>query len=59
MKKWSSWFYGAYGFFSGFLAGLYVADVRGGLQLGALIAFGVMYAGAMSRFHRMRFGNNE
>jgi hypothetical protein len=50
-----SWLCGLYGFVSGFLIGLSNADIRGGLELGALFAFIVLYGGAMTRFHKKRF----
>jgi hypothetical protein len=65
LKKWSSWLFALYGFLSGFLCGFLKQDDNGSftllvnwtgsLQLGALFAFVVMYAGAMSRWHRQRF----
>jgi hypothetical protein len=55
LKKWLSWLCGLYGFVSGFLIGLSNADIRGGLELGALFAFIVLYGGAMTRFHKKRF----
>ena len=55
LKKWSSWVFGLYGFISGFLLGLLEADVYGGLGLGGLFAFIVMYGGVTSHWHRERF----
>ena len=55
LKKWPSWLCGLYGFISGFLFGLSKADVPGGLQLGVLFAFVVIYGGATSHWHRQRF----
>lgn len=55
LKKWLSWLCGLYGFISGFLFGLLNAGTRGGLEMGALFAFVVLYGGAMTRFHRKRF----
>ena len=55
LKKWSSWLFGLYGFISGFLFGLSKADVPGGLGLGTLFAFVVMYGGATSFWHRQRY----
>ena len=48
LKKWHSWLFGLYGFISGLLFGLAKADVAGGLGLGVLFAFVVMYGGATS-----------
>jgi hypothetical protein len=55
LKKWSSWLFGAYGFLSGLLVGLSRADVEGGLGMGILFAFVVMYGGATTRWHRQRY----
>jgi len=55
LKKWSSWLYGGYGFVSGFLVGLLKTDVYGGLGMGALFAFAVLYGGATSHWHRQRY----
>jgi hypothetical protein len=65
VRKWSSWSYALYGFVTGFLCGFLRQDEggslvllvnwKGSLQLGALFAFAVMYAGAMNRWHRQRF----
>lgn len=55
LKKWRSWLYGIYGFLSGLLVGLLHADFSGGLTLGALFAFIVMYGGATSYLWRQRF----
>lgn len=55
IKKWLSWLYGLYGFVTGFLAGLMWADVLGGVQLGIVFAFIVMYGGATTYWHKQRF----
>ena len=55
LKKWFSWLFGLYGFISGFLFGLLRSDIRGGLVMGALFAFVVIYGGATSYWHRGRF----
>lgn len=55
LKKWYSWLCGLYGFISGFFFGLSKADVSGGLQLGLLFAFVLIYGGATSRWQRQRF----
>jgi len=55
LKKWKSWLYGLYGFVSGLLIGLSRADVSGGLTLGLLFTFVVLYGGATSHWHRQRF----
>jgi hypothetical protein len=65
LKKWSSWLFALYGFVTAFLCGFLRQDDNGSLkllvnwtgslQLGALFAFAVMYAGAMNRWHRQRF----
>ena len=67
LKRWSSWLFALYGFISGFLCGFLRQEEDGSLRLlvnwtlslqgGALFAFAVMYAGAMNRWHRQRFGN--
>ena len=59
LKKWSSWLCGLYGLISGVLIGLSKADFSGGLQLGILFAFVVMYGGATSRWHRQRYKDKE
>ncbi len=55
LKKWFSWLFGLYGFISGLLFGLLKADISGGLALGALFAFVVLYGGATSFWHRQRY----
>jgi hypothetical protein len=55
LKKWRSWLVGLYGFICGFLYGLLKADISGGLVMGALFAFVVIYGGATSYWHRQRF----
>jgi hypothetical protein len=55
LKRLSSWLFGLYGFISGFLFGLLKADASGGLLLGALFAFVVIYGGATSMWHRQRY----
>jgi hypothetical protein len=66
LKKWSSWLFALYGFITGFLIGYLSQDDwnapllvnwKSSLQLGALFAFVVMYAGTMNRWHRKRFEN--
>ena len=55
LGKWSSWLYGIYGFLSGLIIGFLTGNSGGGVELGLLFAFGVMYGGAMVRLHRQRF----
>lgn len=55
LKKWFSWLFGLYGFITGFLFGVLKADVSGGLGLGILFAFVVMYGGTTSFVHRRRY----
>ena len=56
LKKWWSWLIGLYGFASGLLFGLSKSsDISGGLALGMLFAFVVLYGGATSYWHRQRF----
>ena len=55
LRKWSSWLYGIYGFLSGLIIGFLTGNAGGGVKLGLLFAFGVMYGGAMVRLHRQRF----
>ena len=54
-KKWSVWVNGFYGFISGFMFGLSKSDIQGGLALGALFAFVVIYGGVTSYWNRQRF----
>jgi hypothetical protein len=55
LKKWRSWLLGLYGFISGYLFGLLKSDTSGGLVMGALFAFVIIYGGATSYWHRQRF----
>ena len=55
LKKKSSWLYGLFGFVCGFLAGFIIADLNTGLLSGALLAFVIMYGGAMTHWQRQRF----
>ena len=59
LKKWFSWLFGIFGFISGFLIGLQITDARGGLTMGSLFAFIVLYGGATTHRHRQRFRNKE
>jgi len=64
LKKRSSWFYGVYGFISGFLIGFLRSDRAGGYQLimnlpasfqaGTLFAFVILFGGATNRWSRRR-----
>ena len=55
IKKWSSWMFGLYGFLSGILIGIIINNISGGLKLGVLFAFGVMFGGAMTYWQRKMF----
>lgn len=55
LKKWSSWLYGLYGLITGLLMGLMRVNFKGGLQLGLLFAFAVLYGGATTRWHKQRY----
>lgn len=54
LKKWLSWLYGLYGFMSGFSIYFLRPNVFLGLQTGVIIAFVIMYGGAMTRWNRQR-----
>jgi hypothetical protein len=55
LRKWSSWLYGIYGLLSGFFLGFSFYGVRSGLELGAILAIAVMYAGAWVYWSRQRY----
>jgi hypothetical protein len=55
INKWRCWLFGLYGFASGFFIGFVFVDSSGGLKLGLLFAFAVMYAGVTIYWHRQRF----
>jgi hypothetical protein len=55
LRKWSSWLYGIYGFFSGLFLGIMYLDIGSGLELGTLFAFAVMFGGASVRRGRERY----
>jgi 4-hydroxybenzoate polyprenyltransferase len=55
IKKWHNWLLGLYGFASGFFTGFVFVDSSGGLKLGLLFAFAVMYGGATTYWNRQRF----
>jgi hypothetical protein len=62
LKKLSNWFYGLYGFISGFLIGFVRSDGAGGYQLatnllasfqaGIAFAFAILFVGATNRWNR-------
>ena len=54
-KRWSSWLYGLYGFISGLILGLSKSDIQGGIELGLLFAFVVIYGSITSYWHKQRF----
>lgn len=54
LKRWTSWLLGLFGFLSGFVIGLAIADLYSGLLGGALFAFIVMFGGATTRWHKQR-----
>ena len=58
LRKWSSWLYGVFGLLCGLLIGLLIDNVIGGLKLGVLFAFGIMYGGAAMRWHKQRYEGN-
>ena len=55
LRKWYSWLFGIYGLLSGFFLGFSFYDVRSGLELGAIFAIAVMYAGAWIYWSRQRY----
>jgi hypothetical protein len=55
LKKWSSWLYGMYGLLTGFILGFSFYSARLGLELGAIFAVAVMYAGASVYWSRQRY----
>jgi hypothetical protein len=57
VRKWTSWLYGLYGFFSGFWCSFIRedAEMSSRLLLGALFAFAIMYIGAFVRVNRQRY----
>ena len=55
LRKWSSWLYGMYGLLSGFFLGFSFYGVRLGLEMGAIYAIAVMYAGAWVYWSRQRY----
>jgi hypothetical protein len=55
IKKWRNWLLCLYGFASGFFTGFVFVDLSGGLKLGLLFAFAVMYGGATTHWNRQRF----
>lgn len=55
LKKSFTWLFGFYGFISGFLFGISKANISGGVVMGALFAFVILYGGATSYWHRQRF----
>jgi hypothetical protein len=54
LRKWSSWLYGIYSFFSGFFVGISYLDIGSSLELGVLLAFAVMFGGSSVRRGRER-----
>jgi hypothetical protein len=52
LKKWSSWAYALYGFLTGLSMYFINPSLHGSLQLGLMLAFMVIYGGAMMRWHR-------
>jgi hypothetical protein len=55
LRKWSSWVYGIIGFLCGLTIGFIIGNLSGGLKLGALFAFGIIYGGAVMRWHKQRY----
>lgn len=59
LRKWSSWLYGLYGFFSGFVMGIYWSNLCNALFAGVLCSFVILFGGATSRWHNERWGTDD
>jgi hypothetical protein len=55
LRKWYSWLFGIYGLLSGFFLGYSFYGVRLGLEMGAIFAIAVMYAGAYIYWNRQHY----
>ena len=56
-KKWYSWLFGLYGFFSGFSFGYMRAGMSLGLQIGFLFSLIIMSGGIMMRRQRQNYSD--
>jgi hypothetical protein len=59
LRKPRSWLYGAAAFLVGFMAGLLFGNIIEGLKGGAMLAFLILFCGAISRWHRQRYQHRE
>ena len=59
LKKWSSWLLGLYGFLTGSLIGLLRSGEPLSLQVGVLLAFAVIFVGAMVRRNKQIYTKEE
>ena len=57
LRKRASWLYGAYGFLCGLALGTAISgDFFASLNIGAIFAFMILFAGATMRWHNQKYG---
>jgi hypothetical protein len=55
-KKWVNWMYGVCGFISGLLIGSLREDIKGGVIIGVVFMFAVMFSGTIIFWQRQYYG---